>query len=160
MKKSILILAMGVVIFVLSVSILTGEECEKDLKAIVEEIGEKAKKCFLNGDVDAMLEYYCDDIISMPNFHPMIRGKEKLKLMTEAIFKMNMKFESLESTTLEVKSGGDYVYEVGTYSQSIKMPDVNEPVKQKGKYVTIWKRQPDGQLKIAVEIYNSSEMAY
>ena len=81
----------------------------------------------------------------------------QIRLMTEAIMKMDMRFESLDSTTIEVQRGGDYIYEIGTYTQSVKMADVNEPVKQNGKYVTIWKRGPDGQLKIAVEIYNSSE---
>ena len=78
--------------------------------------------------------------------------------MTEAIMNMGIKFESLESQTLEVKSGGDYVYEVGTFSQLITMPDSNELTKHNGKYVTIWKREPEGKLKIAVEIYNSDEM--
>jgi ketosteroid isomerase-like protein len=139
---------------------LTGNETEDELKAIVDAIGNEAEKCFLAGDVNSMLQYYCDDIISMPNLHPMVRGKNELKLMTEAVLSLGMKFESLESTTIEAKSCGEYVFEIGTFSQAVVMPDTNEPVKQTGKYVTIWQKQPDGQLKIAVEIYNSNENPY
>jgi ketosteroid isomerase-like protein len=136
---------------------LVGSESEDDLKAKVDAIGNKAEECFLSGDIDAMLEYYCDDIISMPNLHPMVKGKSDLKLMTETVLNSGIKFNSLESTTIEAKSCGDFVYEVGVYSQVIIMPNLKEPIEQSGKYVTIWKKQPGEKLRIAVEIYNSDE---
>lgn len=156
MKKFIGIFFLGIIFFTQSTCLL-GSEIEDNLKATVDAIGNKAEECFLSGDIDAMLEYYCDDIISMPDLHPMVKGKKNLKLMTEAILTSGIKFKSLESTTIEAKSCGDFVYEVGIFSQVIVMPNSKEPLEQSGKYVTIWKRQPDGKLKIAVEIYNSNE---
>jgi ketosteroid isomerase-like protein len=135
------------------------EKQTQDLMAAVDALGNQAEKAFLSGDVDAMLGYYCDDIISMPDGHTMVMGKTNLKRMTEAIIMTGLKFESLESTPVDVRSGGEYVYEVGTFSQAVIMPGANEPVESTGKYVTIWKRQPDGELKIAVEIYNSDSEA-
>jgi ketosteroid isomerase-like protein len=102
-----------------------------------------------------MLQYYCDDVISMPNLHPMIRGKADLKRQTEAILASGLKFASLESTTVDVQGSGDLVYEVGTFRQAILIPGTKEPLEQNGKYVNIWRRQPNGKLAIAVEIYNS-----
>jgi ketosteroid isomerase-like protein len=125
-----------------------------DLKARVDILGNQAEKAFLSGNIDAMLEFYCDDVVSMPNFHPLIKGKADLKRQTEAIIASGLKFESLESTTVDVQSGGEYIYEIGTFSQII-MPNSGKPVESAGKYVTIWRKQPDGSLKIAVEIYNS-----
>jgi ketosteroid isomerase-like protein len=87
----------------------------------------------------------------------MVKGKADLKRKTEAILAMGIKFESLESTSIDAQGSGDVIYEVGTYRQAIIMPGEKEPTEQKGKYVNIWKRQPDGKLKIAVEIYNSDE---
>jgi ketosteroid isomerase-like protein len=155
MKKTILILILGVILLLQSTCILTGREAKEDLKAIVDDIGNKAEQCFLSGDVDALLQFYCDDVVSMPNFHPMVKGKVDLKRKTEAILATGMKFESLESTTLDAQGSGDMVYEIGTFRQTILMPGAQEPLEQNGKYVTIWKRQPDGKLRIAVEIYNS-----
>jgi ketosteroid isomerase-like protein len=77
-----------------------------NLKVRVDAIGNKAEECFLAGDVNAMLRYYCDDVISMPNFHPMVRGKSDLKRKTEAILSTAIKFKSLESTTIETQSSG------------------------------------------------------
>ena len=136
----------------------TEKYSDSDLKSTVDEIGNNAEKCFLAGDVDAMLQYYSDDIVSMPNLCPMIRGKADLKRQTEAVISSGMKFQSLQSTTLEVHDSGDLVYEIGTFSQSILMPGQSNPIPSTGKYLNIYKRQPDGQLKIAVEIYNSNDM--
>ena len=157
MRKRIVILQVAMVLVALSFWFLLGDEANTDLKATIDAIGNKAEKCFLSGDIDGMMQYYCDDIISMPNFHRMIKGKTDLKRMTEAIFSSGMKFKTVESTTLEVRDSGDYVYEIGTYYHVVLMPNSTEPVKQDGKYVTIWKKLPNGEMKIAVEIYNSDE---
>jgi ketosteroid isomerase-like protein len=153
--KNTIILFLGVILLLQSTCILTGREAKEDLKAIVEDTGNTAEQCFLSGNVDAMLQYYCDDVISMPTFHPMVRGKADLKRKTEAILASGLKFESLESTTIDVQGSGDLVYEVGTFRQAILIPGTKEPLEQNGKYVNIWRRQPNGKLAIAVEIYNS-----
>lgn len=133
----------------------TGTQKDEDLKVKVEAIGRKAEAAFLAGDVDTMLQYYTEDVLSMPQSHPMVRGKEDLRRKTEAILSSGIRFKSLESKTLDVKTGGRYVYEIGTFRQSVILPGTNEPTESAGKYVTIWEKQPNGDLKIAVEIYNS-----
>ncbi|MBN1509665.1 MAG: DUF4440 domain-containing protein [Sedimentisphaerales bacterium] len=158
--KNVAILVLGGIVVLQGAGMLAGREATEDLKARVEEIGDKAEQCFLAGDVDAMLQYYCDDVISMPEFHPMVKGKADLKRQTEAILAMGMTFAALESTALDVQGSGELVYEVGTFRQAIVLPGGKEPLEQKGKYVTIWKRQPDGTLKIAVEMYNSDADPY
>lgn len=125
------------------------------LRVEVDTLGNQAEAAFLAGDVDAMLEFYTDDILSMPDGYPMLQGKDNLRIQTEAIMRAGLTFEYLESTTTEVKSDGRYVYEIGTFRQSVTMPGATEPTPSTGKYVTIWQRQPGGDLKIAVEIYNS-----
>ncbi len=89
--KTTTILFLGAMLLLQSDCLLAGREVKEDLKAIVEDLGDKAEKCFLSGNVDAMLQYYCDDIISMPNLHPMIRGKADLKHQTEAILASGLK---------------------------------------------------------------------
>ncbi len=157
MKKNVVILILSVMSLLQTACLLVGGEADADLKAIIEKKGDQAEKYFLSGDVEAMLQYYCDDVISMPNNHPMVRGRADLKRKTEAILSMGLKFESIESATVEVQSSGELVYEIGTFRQSVLIPGTQEPLEQKGKYVNIWKRQPDASLKIAVEIYNSDE---
>jgi ketosteroid isomerase-like protein len=153
--KNVIILIMGVGLLLQSTCMLIGREAKEDLKAIIDDIGNKAEQCFLSGNIEALLQFYCDDVISMPNYHPMVKGKVDLKRKTEAILATGLKFEALESTTIDVQGSGDMVYEIGTFQQVILMPGKQEPLEQNGKYVNIWKRQPDGKLRIAVEMYNS-----
>lgn len=155
MREWIKILIIGFLCIFLDSCAVTQEQTQKDLKATVDRLGGQAEKAFLSGDIQTMLHYYSDDIISMPNDHPMIRGKADLQRQTEAIRSTGMKFQSLESTSVDVQSDGKYVYEIGIFSQAVIMPGTTEPVKSDGKYLTIWKRQPNGELKICVEIYNS-----
>lgn len=157
MLKRILMMVPVMICAVVTVNALIGGESQEDLKAKVEAIGEKAEKAFVAGDVETMLQYYSDDIISMPQDHEMVRGKADLKKMTEAIMKGGFKFLSLESETLEVRSCGELIYEIGTYSQSVVMPGGTEPVAGFGKYLIVWEKQADGTLKIAVEIYNTNK---
>ncbi len=100
--KNIVIVILGVILLLQSACLLLGREAKEDLEATVDDIGNKVEKCFLSGNIDAMLQYYCDDVISMPNFHPMIKGKADLKRQTEAILAMGMKFQLLESTPIDV----------------------------------------------------------
>ncbi len=155
MKKWRMIFISGFALVFLGGCAHTGTQREEKLKVRVEMIGRKAETAFLAGEVDTMLQYYTEDIISMPQSYPMVKGKENLRRKTEAILSLGLKFESLESTTLDVKSSGRYVYEIGTFRQAVILPGQNEPTESVGKYVTIWEQQPNGDLKIAVEIYNS-----
>jgi ketosteroid isomerase-like protein len=156
MRKWIAVSVLVLVCVFVSACAPSVKQSPDDLKALVNSLGDQAEKAFLSGDVDVMLQFYTDDIISMPDGFPMVRGKADLRRMTKAIFSSGLKFKSLESTTTDVQCGGDYVYEVGTYRQAVVMPGESEATQSEGKYVTIWKKQPDGQLKIAVEIYNNN----
>lgn len=155
MKRWRMIFISGFVWIFLGGCAHTDTQRQDDLKVKVETTGRKAETAFLAGDVDAMLQYYTEDILSMPESYPMVKGKEDLRRKTEAILSSGIWFKSLESTTLDVKTGGRYVYEIGTFHQAVILPGTNEPTESSGKYVTIWELQPNGDLKIAVEIYNS-----
>ncbi len=155
MKEWIKIFIVGLLCIFLDSCAVTKERTQNDLKERVDRLNSQAEKAFVSGDIETMLQFYCDDIISMPNHHPMIRGKADLKRMNEAMLSTGMKAQSIESTSVDVQTGGEYVYDIGTFSQVIIMPGTTEPTKSVGKYLTIWKRQPNGDLKIAVEIYNS-----
>jgi len=52
-------------------------------------------------------------------------------------------------TTADVGAGGDVGYTTGTYKSSMG------GVAENGKYVTIWKKQPDGNWKVAHDIFNA-----
>ena len=59
-----------------------------------------------------------------------------------------------KTTKIEVARSGDMAYEYGAYHLDTKQK--NGTVKtQHGKYVLIWKKQPDGNWKVAIDTDNS-----
>ena len=45
-------------------------------------------------------------------------------------------------------------YTLGNYEMSFNDP-AGKPVNDKGKYVSIWAKQPDGKWKVVVDMFNS-----
>ncbi len=61
---------------------------------------------------------------------------------------------SWQPATVEVSAAGDLGYTVGAYELTVHDAAGN-PVTDRGKYVTIWKKQSDGKWKVAFDIFNS-----
>ena len=49
-----------------------------------------------------------------------------------------------------VARAGDFAYETGTYTMSMSDPK-KKPVVEQGRYVTVWRKQPDGSWKVVVD---------
>jgi ketosteroid isomerase-like protein len=58
-------------------------------------------------------------------------------------------------TTEDVLVAGDVAVETGTIDSRVQ-PKGGSEVNDRGKYMTVWKRQADGSWKIARDIYNAS----
>jgi|GEM_PF-1264600 len=138
---------------VLLVSIHAGDKNEK-VRQKIEEANKKMTQDMLNGNYEASLENYADDAISMPMFSDMNRGKtqieEHFKKESEMGKVTDVKFE-----TMEVFGEEDLFVEIGTYNITFEMKNMDEPINDVGKYVTVWKMMPDGSLKIQADIWNT-----
>jgi len=62
---------------------------------------------------------------------------------------------SWKASKVEVAKSGELGYIYGTYQDSVQDPKGGPPVRDTGKLVEIWKRQPDGEWKCIVDTYNS-----
>lgn len=138
---------------ILLVSVYGGDNKEKIRKKI-EEANKKMSKDMLSGDYQANLNLYAEDAINMPMFSDMNRGRaqieEHFKKETEMGKVTDIKFE-----TMEVFGEEDYFVEIGTYNITLDLNNMDEPMNDVGKYVTIWKEMPDGSLKIQADIWNT-----
>ncbi len=56
--------------------------------------------------------------------------------------------------TAEVAKSGDLGYTRGTYELTFNNA-AGKPVTEKGKYVTVWKKQADGSWKVAADVFNA-----
>jgi uncharacterized protein (TIGR02246 family) len=105
-------------------------------------------------DVEGYLSFYAEDAVSLPPNAPMLTGKESMrKDLSEAMASPGFAL-SWQASKVEASRGGDLAYSMGTYEGT--MNDAKgKLVTERGKYVTVWKKQSDGTWKVVVDIYNS-----
>jgi ketosteroid isomerase-like protein len=61
----------------------------------------------------------------------------------------------LQSTRAMASKGGDMVYLQGAYTMTMTDSKTKKPMTDKGKYLTIFSKQPDGSWKAIADTFNS-----
>ena len=104
--------------------------------------------------VDGHNAYFLEDAVVLAPNEAMVSGKESIRKMVGEMFAMPGFAIKWQPTKVEVARSGDFGYSLGTYELSINDPK-GTPVADRGKYATVWKKQPDGSWKVAVDMFNS-----
>ena len=84
----------------------------------------------------------------------MVSGKHAIRKEWGHILSIPGFQNTTTTTTVEVSRAGDLGYAQGTYSTTFDLIDGTAGT-ERGKWVSIWKKQTDGSWKVAVEIYNT-----
>jgi len=106
-------------------------------------------------DADKYASYYSDDAsLLMPNT-PIITGRANIEAALKPMLADPNFALTFQSTLAEASKGGDFVYTVGTYSMTMSDPKDKAPVTDKGKYLTVFEKQPGGNWKAVADIVNS-----
>jgi ketosteroid isomerase-like protein len=105
-------------------------------------------------DLEATLSFLADDATEMPPNAPAASGKQALRRVWGGYFATPGFAMSWQPTKVEVARSGEIGYSIGTYQQTMH-DKAGKPVTDRGKYVTIWKKQPDGKWKAVVDTFNS-----
>ena len=109
-------------------------------------------------DADAVLAFVADDVVLMPPGEAPVRGKHAMREWYAA-FLSQFRTSSLALADREVLAGDDWAVDLGTYEWGLTPAAGGAPVVDRGNYVQVWKRQPDGQWRFAREIWNSAAPA-
>jgi uncharacterized protein (TIGR02246 family) len=119
----------------------------------IEQIGARFAEAYNRGDIAAVGALYdADAIVLAPNAPPM-RGRQNIEAFWGGARQQG--FRSISLTTTAVEVTGDYALELGNYRLVIQPPGQGEGVDQ-GKFMVVWKRQPDGTWKIYRDMFNTS----
>jgi uncharacterized protein (TIGR02246 family) len=126
------------------------------VRSTIEAANEKAVAGMIANDAAAASVNYADDaVVMMPGMAAM-RGRaaaqEGFKGMMTA-----MSIKAVKFTTEDVMVAGDMAVETGTYTMTMQ-PAKGKAMDDKGKYISVWKKQADGSWKIVRDI-NNSDMA-
>ncbi len=111
-----------------------------------------------NGDADSWAAAFTDDAVQMPPHAPTNHGSARIRAWCKAFLApFHATFVLL---VCEVHVAGEWAYERGSYTITLSPRAGGEPVKDIGKYVTIYARQDGGSWRIARDIWNSNLRAF
>ncbi len=108
-------------------------------------------EALLAGDWAAFAALYTEDAVVMPPNVPVVEGRVAIQAFLEPL----SRFTQLELTIVQIDGRGDLAFVRGTNSMTLIVEGTSEPIHFTGKYVEIWRKQPDGKWLIAVDIWNS-----
>jgi ketosteroid isomerase-like protein len=105
-------------------------------------------------DINKFLSYYAADASVYPQGMPLATGSDAIR---DELGKMaSMPGFSLQwsAAKADVSAAGDLGYTAGTYQMTMN-DAAGKPMMEKGKYVTVWKKQANGQWKVTDDIFNA-----
>ncbi len=123
-----------------------------DEKAIRDQDALWAKAA-ADKDLDATISYYSDDASLLPPNAPIATGNHAIRAVWAPMLGPDASL-SWKATTVDVARSGDLGYVVGVYQMTTKGPQ-GKPATDNGKFVEVWKKQPDGKWKAVADIFNS-----
>lgn len=104
-------------------------------------------------DVNKAVSFYADDAMQFADRGPIVKGKENIRAGWEKMLATPGPGLTFATTGVEVARSGDIAYEFGTYDLATQ-DSKGRITDEKGKYLTVWKKQADGSWKVAADIDN------
>ena len=123
------------------------------VRTSIEAANARFLDAFKRGDKAGMVASYADDaVLMMPN-EPAWRGRAAIDRGLDG-FLAQMSLKDGGTATTDVIVSGDLAVETGTFAWTLQ-PKSGTEIKDRGKYLTAWKRQADGSWKVVRDINNS-----
>jgi len=105
-------------------------------------------------DCDAMLRVVADDAVFTPPNAPNAVGKEAIRSWCQGAF-AQAKSSAVTISERQVTVAGDWAIEHGKFDWTLRPVAGGDSLRDRGNFLAIWRRQPDGSWKASRDIWNS-----
>lgn len=107
-------------------------------------------------DVNQFVSFYAADASALPFNAPIATGLEQIRQLWSALMSKPGFWLHFAPTKIDVAKSGDLAFEVGTFE--LKLNDAEGKSSSiPGKYVVGWRKQPGGQWKAELDIFNTDK---
>ena len=127
-------------------------------RAVVESATTAFHQALRTNDTATFLSYVADDVRMMPPGEAPVVGKDAVRAWYAA-FLTQYRTSSLTLSDREVFVGTKWATEFGKYEWGLAPTGGGVTVVDRGHYMQVWSRQPNGQWRFAREIWNSAAPA-
>ena len=129
-----------------------------DTKAINDD-QDAWNKDFASKDVEKIASHYTEDAeLEFPDM-PVLKTKDDIRKAMKPFLEDPNFSVSFEGDKVEVAKSGDLAYVQGHYTLTSTDAKTKKKVTEKGKYVTVYKKQADGSWKAVQDINNEDAAA-
>jgi len=104
---------------------------------------------------DSVLAVMTDDLVIMPPNEPILNGKAAVRTWYAGLL-TQVRTNSLTVTDREVQLNGDLATEVSAFEWVMAPVAGGPPIIDRGHYIQVWRRQPDGRWLLSRELWNSA----
>lgn len=105
-------------------------------------------------DPERTAGFYAENAVLMPVAEPIVDGREAIREEWRHVFGIPGFKNTSRLVALEPSRSGDLAYLRGVYESPMLGAD-GQQVVERGKWVSVWKRQADGAWRIVVDIFNT-----
>ena len=134
-----------------------GQQAPKDTRAAdestIRDLDAQWSKMAAAKDVDRTVSYYSDDASLLAPNAPIAGDKQSIRAAWASLLGPDTSL-TWQASKVDVARSGDVAYVVGVYQMTMKDPQ-GKPATDRGKFVEVWKKQPDGNWKTVADIFNS-----
>jgi ketosteroid isomerase-like protein len=105
-------------------------------------------------DADRTASFYAEQAVMMPVAESIVEGRAAILAEWRHVFGIPGFANRARLVAVDVSTAGDFGYTRGTYESPMLGTD-GQHLLERGKWVSVWKMQPDGQWRIVVDIFNT-----
>ena len=110
-------------------------------------------------DADKVTSHYAPDAVLMITNLPAAKGSDAIKSEVGTTLKDPHMSLTYSPTVVVLSKDDDMAYVQGVYTMTFTEPRTGSTLIEKGKYLTVYKKQDDGTWKIAEDINNADAPA-
>jgi ketosteroid isomerase-like protein len=120
-------------------------------KTAISKAANAFSQAYVNGDLEAQMKFYTNDVAILPGSRNMIEGIEEVTKFWDIPATTNILSHKSISTKLDISGNmaSDYGYYEG---ESVRN---NDTTSFRGQYVIIWEKGEDDKWRMAVDMWSS-----
>ena len=124
------------------------------VERILRDLDTQWSEAAATKDLEQTVAYYSDDAIVLPPNTASATTREAIRNAWKDLLAIPGFAITWKPIRVELGKSADLAWVSGTYEVTMNDP-TGKPIHDRGKYLEVWKRQPDGNWKCGADIWNS-----